>query len=266
MFRIIVLYIRALCLVRELLLGWSIELSDYKKVIFSCAPFNFKSVRVKVTAIDKVSHAMWPHNKYDIQVTCCDVLWVLPEMMKHSSTCWPQLHHPIHATLPLPRRSCDTLCMLYLNPTLALYPGPYRRERAWYTLCAHALGDPRKNWGKCVSLYICPFTVHIIFAYIMLNPWTGHYGKATGRHGEAGTCAHNVYQALSPPHDQKGLGMRLLPTCTPPPPPQCDNCSSQQSFCCLIPASSCFLVQVTTNLNINKDTQFWQPKDTVWHR
>ena len=65
---------------------------------------------------------------------------------------------------------------------------PLRRERAWYTLRAHAPGNPRKTWGNPISSYIRPFTVRIA-----VRPGTGHYGNATGRHGEAGACARNVY-------------------------------------------------------------------------
>ena len=57
----------------------------------------------------------------------------------------------------------------------------------------HAPGDPRKIWGNRISSYIHPFTVHIA-----VRPGIGHYGNVTGRHGEAGACARNVYQALSP--------------------------------------------------------------------
>ena len=38
---------------------------------------------------------------------------------------------------------------------LASYPGPSRggRERAWYTLCVHASGDPRKMWDNWILSY-----------------------------------------------------------------------------------------------------------------
>ena len=45
-----------------------------------------------------------------------------------------------------------------LQLLLASYP---EERRAWYTLRAHVLGDPRKNWGNLISSYIRPFTVHI---------------------------------------------------------------------------------------------------------
>ena len=52
--------------------------------------------------------------------------------------------------------------------------------------------------------------IHIACACagLLQKPWTGHYGNATGCHGETSTCAHNVYQALSP-LNLKGLGTRL---------------------------------------------------------
>ena len=79
-------------------------------------------------------------------------------------------------------------------------PGSYAYasggERAWYTLQAHVPGDPRKTWGNWI--------LHIVYSLFIVHrtarhakPTSDHHGNATGRHGDASACAHNVYQALS---------------------------------------------------------------------
>ena len=87
-------------------------------------------------------------------------------------------------------------CMVtHYSRLLALYPGPMRRKRAWYTLHAHAPGDPRKIWENRISSYVRPFTVHV-YSYMS---WTGHYGNATGHHGEGWRmCAQCVPGPFSP--------------------------------------------------------------------
>ena len=61
----------------------------------------------------------------------------------------------------------DQVCML-----LASYPGPSRGrgERAWYTLHAHAPGDPRKMWGNRILSYT--LRLLSIELYVMQNPRT----------------------------------------------------------------------------------------------
>ena len=55
---------------------------------------------------------------------------------------------------------------------VASYPGPSRGggERAWYTLHAHALGDPRKMWGNRILSYT--LRLLSIELYVMQNPRT----------------------------------------------------------------------------------------------
>ena len=58
-----------------------------------------------------------------------------------------------------------------------------------------------------MSLYICLFTIHIT---VHIQPWTGHFGNVIGCHGEASTCAHNVYQVLTSPQLKgPGYGARM---------------------------------------------------------
>ena len=73
---------------------------------------------------------------------------------------------------------------------LASYPGPFQ-ERKGLVHIAHACdgGPQKKNWENRISFVCRPYDC---------TSWTGHYGNATGHHGEAGTCVHNVYQAPSP--------------------------------------------------------------------
>ena len=51
---------------------------------------------------------------------------------------------------------------------LASYPGPSGGERAWYTLQAHAPGDPRKNWGNRILSYT--LRLSSIELHVMQNP------------------------------------------------------------------------------------------------
>ena len=92
--------------------------------------------------------------------------------------------------------------------TLASYPVPSGGERAWYTLQAHAPGDPRKNWGNRIlsyTLVYSPFIVHRTARHA--KPASNHHGNATGHYGDASARARNVYQALL--LLLKGLGTRL---------------------------------------------------------
>ena len=91
---------------------------------------------------------------------------------------------------------------------VASYPGPSERggERAWYTLHAHALGDPRKMWGNWILLY----TLHLSSTelYVMQNlrmntVVTRPVAMETPVHARA------VYQALSLPLEGPGNEARL---------------------------------------------------------
>ena len=90
------------------------------------------------------------------------------------------------------------LAALEWNQYLLYYPRTQvpQEEEGPGTHCiqAHASGDPRKNWGNQLLLYIRPFIVHITARHA--KPTTDHHGNATGCYRDASTCAHNVYQAL----------------------------------------------------------------------
>ena len=63
----------------------------------------------------------------------------------------------------------STVLSTFSRVLLASYPGPYRGggERAWYTLHAHAPGDPRKMWGNRILSYT--LRLSSIEQYVMQN-------------------------------------------------------------------------------------------------
>ena len=59
-------------------------------------------------------------------------------------------------------------CMAVAWNGIASYPGPSGGERAWYTLQAHAPGDPRKNGGNRILSYT--LRLSSIELHVMKNP------------------------------------------------------------------------------------------------
>ena len=64
--------------------------------------------------------------------------------------------------------SNNVVCHVHVH--VASYPGPSRGggKRAWYTLHAHAPGDPRKVWGNRILSYT--LRLLSIELYVVQNP------------------------------------------------------------------------------------------------
>ena len=91
---------------------------------------------------------------------------------------------------------------------LASFPGPSRGggERAWYTLHAHAPGDPRKMWdNRILSYTLCLSSIEL---YVTQNPRTitmvmRPVAMETPAHARAVCTRPFLFDLL------KGLGTRL---------------------------------------------------------
>jgi hypothetical protein len=96
-----------------------------------------------------------------------------------------------------------------IGHTLASYPRPsFQEEEEEKGPVTHCAGGHQKKLGDSDTIVYSPFIVYRTARHTKHT--NDHYGNATGRYGDPGTCARSVYQALSPPPlERKGLGTRL---------------------------------------------------------